>query len=307
MTSKRRWAWVAGGLLWVAGAWSNGVAAQEESMTSEVKLPGTQEWTLHGDATGRDYLIQVAVPDSPPPASGYPVLYVLDGNARFPLAVVARDTLTRQGPSGPGSHWLIIGVGYVDTPRFDVAARSEDYTPPLPGLARTDDRGRPQGGGERFLAFLQRQLKPAIAARFAVDDSRQALLGHSYGGLFALYTLLSHPEAFSDYIAVSPSLWWGDGYLYRLLSTAPDDSGSRRLLMGVGSHEMARRPAFVTTEDDHAPVPPMRDNAERMARTLRERYPGWYIDYQRFSGVGHGAVMWPAMQLVWPFLDKKEH
>lgn len=33
-------------------------------------------------------------------------------------------------------------------------------------------------------------------------------MAHSYGGLFAVYTLLNRPDIFKAYIAVSPSLWW---------------------------------------------------------------------------------------------------
>ena len=68
--------------------------AEEPTVTAApVTLTDTQQWTLHGEATGRDYLIQVSIPDSPPPVGGYPVLYVLDGNARFPLAVVVTKGL----------------------------------------------------------------------------------------------------------------------------------------------------------------------------------------------------------------------
>src|SRR3546814_15077313 len=49
---------------------------------------------------------------------------------------------------------------------------------------------------------------PAIEKRYAVDSRRQALYGHSLGGLFALHMLYSHPGAFRTIIAASPSIWW---------------------------------------------------------------------------------------------------
>lgn len=34
------------------------------------------------------------------------------------------------------------------------------------------------------------------------------LVGHSFGGLFAINTFLTHPEYFNAYVANDPSLWW---------------------------------------------------------------------------------------------------
>ncbi|WP_251976898.1 alpha/beta hydrolase [Salinicola avicenniae] len=275
-----------------------------------VTLPGSQQWQRHAEATGRDYLIQVSVPDAPVPANGYPVLYVLDGNARFPLAVAAREALTLESPQGGVAPWLIVGIGYPETLRFDGAARSEDYTPSGEGLPMKDARGRPQGGADRFLEFIEDELKPELAQRFAVDRSRSALLGHSYGGLFALHVALTHPRSFSDYIAVSPSLWWGDSYLFRELGERDrargEASPALRLLIGVGDREISRRPTALATDTGESAIPAMRDNAVRMADALMDRFPRWQIVSTRFAGAGHGDVMWPAMQAVWPFLDKKE-
>ncbi|WP_157957117.1 alpha/beta hydrolase [Salinicola salarius] len=273
--------------------------------TQPVMLPDTQQWVLHGESTGRDYLIQVSIPDSPPPASGYPVLYVLDGNARFPLAVVGRDSLTLRGPDGGTSPWLIVGIGYSDTRRFDSEARSEDYTPAVSSMLAVDSRGRPVGGADRFQDFLQNQLLPQVAERFEVDASRRALLGHSYGGLFALYTALTRPRLFSDYLAISPSLWWGDGFLYALPSAGA--SGKTRVLLGAGDQERGQRPAFAeATDTPSTSVPAMCDNVVCFAQWLQTGHADWVIDHRSFEGASHGNVMWPAMQAVWAFLDKKE-
>jgi uncharacterized protein len=36
------------------------------------------------------------------------------------------------------------------------------------------------------------------------------LFGHSFGGLFVVHVLLTQPQAFAEYIAASPSIWWSD-------------------------------------------------------------------------------------------------
>ncbi|MCT8469890.1 hypothetical protein KZO85_14995 [Chromohalobacter canadensis] len=279
-------------------------AAEAPSVTVDsVILPDSQQWVMHGDATGRDYLIQVSVPDAPPPSGGYPVLYVLDGNARFPLAVVGRDSLTLRGPDGGTSPWLIVGIGYPDTRRFNGSARSEDYTPAVSNMPAIDSRGRPVGGAEFFQVFLHDQLLPRIATRFDVDSSRRALLGHSYGGLFALYTALTRPQLFSDYIAISPSLWWGNGFLYELPSVP--GGVNAHVLLGAGDQERGRRPAFAQTSGARSDsLPAMCDNVDCFAQWLKSHHPDWIVEHQTFTGADHGDVMWPAMQTLWRFLNR---
>lgn len=71
------------------------------------------------DITGERYRLDVSVPDAPRPSRGYPVLYVLDGNARFALLREARDTLTRKGPDDTGLPLVIVGIGYPGGERFN--------------------------------------------------------------------------------------------------------------------------------------------------------------------------------------------
>ncbi|MCQ4257161.1 alpha/beta hydrolase-fold protein [Stutzerimonas stutzeri] len=87
----------------------------------------------------------------------------------------------------------VLRVGSVGT----FKARAEDYTPNaenrqrLPGL-----ESPPSGGADEFLAFIEHELKLLIAKLYTVEVRRQALFGHSYCGLFTLYTLLTKSQAF---------------------------------------------------------------------------------------------------------------
>ncbi|WP_258286092.1 alpha/beta hydrolase-fold protein, partial [Escherichia coli] len=60
------------------------------------------------------------------------------------------------------------------------------------------------GGADAFLHFVTTTLRSAVAQRCRVDPARQALFGHSFGGLFVLYALAHRPDAFSHWIAASP-------------------------------------------------------------------------------------------------------
>ncbi|MGG2399239.1 alpha/beta hydrolase [Pseudomonas sp. SH1-B] len=195
---------------------------------------------LQSRHTGRRYRLYLSRPQGDAPAQGYPVVYVLDANLFFPLlsqqALMYQPHAARDGREPV----LVVGIGYPGDAPFDIPARAEDYTPPAPDMSDTGDQlaGR-HGGAERFLDFLEDEVKPLVAARYKVDPQRQTLFGHSYGGLFAVYTMLSRPQAFQRYYASSPSLWWNRRYAFELLQGY---SGRKahppvRLMLSVGAAE----------------------------------------------------------------------
>jgi predicted alpha/beta superfamily hydrolase len=107
---------------------------------------------------------------------------------------------------------VLVGVGYVgsDTRHSYRLHRSRDYTP---AFSKEGGYGpayqKQSGGGPRFVEFIADELIPAIEETYRGDGER-VLVGHSYGGLFAAWTMLSRPELFRRYLVVSPSLWYKD-------------------------------------------------------------------------------------------------
>jgi predicted alpha/beta superfamily hydrolase len=71
-------------------------------------------------------------------------------------------------------------------------------------------------GAHDYLAFVERELIPYIEARYRADPQRRALGGHSLGGLFGAYALLTKPELFQHYILSSPSLWFHENVTWNL-------------------------------------------------------------------------------------------
>ncbi|MDR3299506.1 MAG: DUF3325 family protein [Candidatus Accumulibacter sp.] len=174
----------------------------------------------HPRAEGGRYRVYLATPRQAPPPTGYPVLYLLDGNAALDALKTQTEVLERLGASS--SPPVLVMIGYDTAARFDVIARAYDYTPPIPGQAGLEDRpgsGRKAGGAEIFRRFMIERLRPEIGQKIRVDPQRQSLWGHSYGGLFVLHTLFAHPDDFQHYIAVSPTLWWQDGWISRVAET----------------------------------------------------------------------------------------
>ncbi|ALM51125.1 alpha/beta hydrolase [Halomonas huangheensis] len=269
-----------------------------EVESTPVQLPRSEAFAVPGERMGEDYWIEVAQPAQPAPEQGYRVVYVLDGNARMPLLREARETLTRQGPEGGGSPLLIVGIGYPGVERFDIKRRAEDF---LPAHGSVDRDASAEGGAAGFLAFIERRLKPLIAGRYPVDASRQALFGHSFGGLFTLYVMRQCPQCFRDYIAISPSLWWQDGELMTQLRDGAADSrwcsdlSERRLLLGVGGEEQSPGPADREPERDILRQRrAMVDNTIDLGHLLQSGCRSLDTTLEVYPGEDHGSVLWPA-------------
>lgn len=175
-----------------------------ETPAEVVTDPRVERFDLPGTgAEGGVWRIQVARPAAPAPAGGYPVIYLLDGNAAFPMAWKAAAA-AQAGPA------VIVGVGHPTGTRFDVERRWYELTSfvapdPTPGRV-----SRRTGGRGHFLDFIEKDLRPEIERRLPIDRTRQTLFGHSLGGLFVLYTLFHRPQMFGTYVAADPSIWWND-------------------------------------------------------------------------------------------------
>ncbi|HDS1755457.1 MULTISPECIES: alpha/beta hydrolase [Pseudomonas] len=168
-----------------------------------VTLDGTEQWSMKS-AEGREYRIMISLPEGDVPwTGGYPVIYLLDGNAYFPAFHAAKRAQDRLRGA------ILVAIGYPSDTPLDFERRAFDLSPPQPA-----ERNKPpQGGQDLFLDFIEKRLMPKVNARFKVDQDQRSLVGHSFGGMFGVYALFTRPQLFQHVIAISPSLWWRDRYL----------------------------------------------------------------------------------------------
>lgn len=182
-----------------------------------VPLDGTEQWLMKS-AEGRDYRIMVSLPEGDVPwTGGYPVIYLLDGNAYFPAFHAAKRAQERWNGV------IVVAIGYPSSTPLDFERRAFDLSPPQPPERNTP----PQGGQDQFLDFIEKRLMPKVNERFKVDQDQRSLVGHSFGGMFGVYTLFTRPQLFQHVVAISPSLWWHDRYLL-----TPERAFSQRAIDG---------------------------------------------------------------------------
>ena len=137
-------------------------------------------------------------------AEGQPitVMYLLDGGSHFHHTSGIVSFMSKQQ--------LIPNMMVVAIP--NTSDRTRDLTPPGVKDERTRQSFPTGGKADSLLAFFERELIPHIDKTYNTSSFR-LLVGHSFGGLFAIHTLVNQPELFNAYIAISPSLWWDDQYL----------------------------------------------------------------------------------------------
>ena len=189
-----------------------------------------------------DYELFLYKPDITPPPEGFPVIYVLDGNAYFhTVADLVSLQARRQEKTGVVPA-IVCAVGYPGDLPFH-PRRFWDYTPKKDSLNMPQrPNGLPwpeSGGAEEFLRTLEEVIKPFVEARYPVNRLEQTLFGHSLGGLLTVYALYATPDAYQNYIAISPSLWWNQSLMLELERKFLKQSTAigQRLFMAVGSEE----------------------------------------------------------------------
>jgi predicted alpha/beta superfamily hydrolase len=287
-----------------APATAPATAPADTRAQAPVTLFGASQFDLASKISGRTYRISVYKPLTPAPPSGYPVVFVTDGNGMFPLAAAQ---MALMGLAGKGA--VVVGIGYPsDDFMKPMMLRYRDLTPVTedktlfstqPPLAEAD-----QGGGsDLFYRFIAEELRPAVSASYPLDAHHQTLYGHSLGGLFVLGVLFKHPESFNNYVASSPSIWWDSKSVLKdesgFLAKARSAKHPVRVLICVGAKE----------QDPYSQAPPgnmllsevnkkiaearMVDNARDLAHRLAQAgaKSGFVVRFQDFSAEDHLSVV----------------
>lgn len=155
----------------------------------------------------------------------YPVIYLLDGSANEDfvhiVGLVQFLTMIEAMPKT-----IVVGIANVD--------RKRDFT--YPTTIAKDKKDFPTTGSSApFINFIANELQPFVQKNYRTNRSK-TIIGQSLGGLLATEILLKKPDLFSDYVIISPSLWWDNE---SLLTKAPSLLKNRKnqvnkVYIGVG-------------------------------------------------------------------------
>jgi predicted alpha/beta superfamily hydrolase len=277
----------------------NGVADSQPS-TPHVDNPREQIQGVHNTDSVQRYhnfvsqyvpyrrgLVVYLPPDYESEERHYPVLYLHDGQNLFdPETAYVRgmdwkadetaDSLIRAGEIEP----LII-VGIFNTGEH----RIEEYTP-------TRDRKLGGGHAELYGHMLVEELKPFIDERYRTlpDAHNTGLGGSSLGGLATLYLGFTHPEVFGKLAVLSPSVWWDNKAILKIIrATQPKPRLKIWLSMGTEESKSGLRDA----------------NSLRDTLVARGWNEGEDLHYEVISGGKHDEAAWaekvdPVLRYLFP-------
>jgi len=230
-------------------------------------LGGTEVHDFSSKAVGDTFRIFIGQCGSNPEAA----LVVADGNGLFGLTV---DTIRLMQIPGLVLSLLVVGIGYpgAETVIETVEARTRDLTP----TPSKEFKG--SGHADDFLTFIRTELHPWLADKHPEAANDLTYFGHSLGGLFGAYALVSNTALFRRYILSSPSLWWDNEAIFDLALASVDRGVNAEVFFGIGSLETdaGRRLEGRNLPDGHPFKPPaahldMVDDTRRFVAQLESQ------------------------------------
>ncbi|SDH96113.1 hypothetical protein SAMN05421846_10350 [Chryseobacterium taeanense] len=222
--------------------------------------------TIKSKILNEDRVLNIYLPQNFNKAKSYPVIYLLDGsmNEDF-IHVTGLVQFFNQMYSMPET--IVVGIANIDRKKdFTFHTDLKDLQKDYPTTGHSD----------KFISFLEKELKPYIESQFKTTD--KYLFGQSLGGLLATEILLKKPEMFTHYFIISPSLWWDDESLLKqagqLLTKIPDTKKFIYISVGKGEH------------------PVMVKDAEDLYDVLKKsNKKNWTVEYKMMETDNHATIL----------------
>ena len=259
----------------------------DSSAQSQQLINIGQSDTIYSKILKEERAIWVQVPQSAYAKTNhpntYPVIYVLDGGVHF-LSVCA---IINQLSPGAVPEMIVVGIG-------NAKNRTRDLTPTKVKEARDSSQWvKESGGGERFTDFIAQELIPYINTTYPTANNK-TFVGHSFGGLLVVNTLIHRPELFNNYIALDPSLWWDNEVLTHEIATklASEKYKNKSLFLSISN------PLPPDTEKDINKL--LKDNSmnteglratHRFSKTVSEfTNSPLHFKYKYYENEDHGTI-----------------
>ena len=198
----------------------------------------------------------------------YPIVYVLDGAYNFKFSSEAVKLLYQNERIPP---CIVIGITSTNRERDFTPAGDSNWQPPREMQAA--------GGAEKFLKYLEEELIPAIDKKYRTQPFR-TIIGHSLGGLLAMYAFSTKPYLFQAHISLEGSLWWNDGAVGKSVINYLDAHPAYKGKLFIGRIKIPREAWF--------PI-----NATLIDYLEKKRPAGMEYTYMEISEETHSTMVFP--------------
>jgi len=226
----------------------------------------------------------------------YSVLYLHDGQNVFDAATSfsavewgvdeTAERLTKEKVIEP-----LIAVAIANTGDD----RVNEYTPTRGVIdTKAKRKKRSKGLARKYAQFLTQELKPFIDRKYRTRPEAEftGLGGSSLGGLVTLVIGILFPQMFGRLMVMSPSIWWDDFAIYRLVDS------------------IQQKPALKIWLDTGTAEPGWEHARELLNRLIQK---GWKLQkdlqYMEAESANHNEAAWaarvePALRFLFPRPNK---
>ena len=152
--------------------------------------------TVYSTIVKDKYIITTCKPVGFSTAKKYHHVYMTDGGIGIGDYVLGKS---KSWAAVIPANCVIIAIGHIG--KYN-AKRPRDFIPA--DITRNVETNF--GNADKFYLFLKNELIPTIEKKMNNKKDR-SFIGHSFGGLFCLYTLFKDDKLFDKHFAISPSCW----------------------------------------------------------------------------------------------------
>jgi predicted alpha/beta superfamily hydrolase len=193
-------------------------ASYSQGLSFTQEVPRTVTTDLKSEA-GHDYRLIITLPSGFDAKTEYKVLYYVDA---WWLEDLVEGAYRLKDLSTQMDKVILVGISSVGNEPEWHRQRNRDLTP----SAYSDSKmgvtmaagdipmnDSTTGFADEFMHFITDQVIGTVENEYKIDASSRGFLGHSFGGLFGFHALMKHPDVFTNYILLSPSVWWNKSEL----------------------------------------------------------------------------------------------
>lgn len=243
--------------------------------------PAPEIDTLHSAFVKDNFIITIQKPPGYSSLQSYHHVYITDGSLGIGDYILGKSASWK---ATVPANCIIIAIAHIGDWQ---EKRARDFIP----SDITKNANPDFGHADLFYQFMQKELIPAVGKKFPQRKDR-VFIGHSFGGLFCLYTLFRDDKLFDRHFAISPSVWANYYELDKIEESFSKKHKQMRvqLVLYVGTLEFLNKVLYSTRS---------------FYKTMKQRkYAGLSIEKIEISGANHYGIRKPAVDRIFESLKK---
>jgi predicted alpha/beta superfamily hydrolase len=214
--------------------------------------------------TGDIYTITIKKPAGFDANKSYHIVYFTDASLNSGKYILGLDTTMTK-------NCVLVGVGHIGG---HVMRRQRDFIPSDAGGYSDKEFGQ----ASKFYLFMKNELMPLVNKKITHQKSK-VFIGHSFGGLIALYFSLKENKLFDQYYAISPSVWANYNELLKIEEAYKKSNASYNstIHLYAGSLEVLNKVLSSTT---------------KFCETVKAgKYIGLVVTFKEISWANHYSIV----------------